>query len=212
MGGNLRAHNIVFVCKLWQSAAPRDRRLARHFARDSGDIGHRYHILTQAVLERAERLSSVRVIRYANFAVVQRLRHSFTLFYVSGHVNVSGTRRFARLPRTVTLFNLIFSTRLRLSQVRVVNSTASTLVPPPTPRQTWDLANLVQSPPHSLRISLRPHFFPAAVIRASGQPTLLWFANGRVVILRGRSWLHISEHFQHVRPSFLQRHLGSEQR
>jgi len=205
---SLSIHNIVFIFNIRTAAAPKARRLAKWKARLSSGPRRRAidEALTKAFISRAETLPCVNVRRYPNFTVVQRGKKSFTLFSASGHCNSSGTRRFDRVQDTVRLFNLIFNARLRVEDIKVVNTTASGQCTPPSATAIHSAAR--GSTAFACRLSLRPHFFPGIVIRRSGQPTCILFSTGKFVILGALSELQARETLHYVHTSLQSNHSG----
>ena len=120
----------------------------------------------------------------------------FTLFPKSGHVNVSGIPSFNNVQDTLSAFNNHFGSHIVSSDVCVDNSTASGQIQ----LQNSALYKLIPlSKPYGYTVSIRPHYFPSAVIRSTTprkKPTIILFSNGRFIIVGGKSWRSILEVFQ----------------
>ena len=129
-----------------------------------------------------------KLTQYSNFVVCRLANFVYTVFPKKGHVNISGIRNFAQIPSAVTVFNSRFHTNIIPINVVVDNSTASGKLSKPV-----QLHSLLAHRHPDITISIRPHYFPSAVIRSlssSSLPksrTIILFANGKYNIVGAKS-------------------------
>ena len=140
----------------------------------------------------------------------------FTVFHQNQntrvHVNASGLRRFADHHSTLLTFDAIFGTATAgRVQCTVDNSTASGQCSSSSGCSDLNLHHLRHVDTAPFTVSIRPHFFPAALLRSPGsriggklqQPerrpaTAIVFSNGKYVIVGARSAAHLHYTYRHL--------------
>lgn len=134
-----------------------------------------------------------KVIHHTNFFTLRRNGYVYTIFLKNGHVNVSGIRNFNAIKDAMDTFNDQFVTNIHNDNIIVDNTTASGRLP----QEEICLHQFARSHQHlkELTISIRPHYFPSAVIRQKKKKgekkeerrnkkgTIVLFANGKYNIL-----------------------------
>lgn len=126
------------------------------------------------------------ITRHSNFISFHIDHFAFVLFPKSGQVNISGIRGFNDIKEAVRVFNSQFKTNIPVSNIVVDNTTASGKLH----HRIKSFATLFKSPlRNEVSISVRPHYFPSALIRPKGQQrgTIILFANGKYIIVGARS-------------------------
>lgn len=129
--------------------------------------------------------------KYSNFFVFRFSHFVYSVFPKKGHVNISGIRNFREINTAVNVFNDQFHTNAHPDNIVVDNSTASGKLP--SNFIPIHLPSLL-SHQHNVVVSIRPHFFPSAVIRSSSSSsslsktrTTILFANGKFNIVGSKS-------------------------
>lgn len=137
---------------------------------------------------------------------VKQKKISFSYFRSSGTVNVSGIPNFNSLPQVITLCNYLLNESLTLQDLVIDNSTSvgdlkewfpiilNTSLRHPihlrrlknfvdgTVKQSSDLRS------DYLSLSLRPHFFPGAVLRLTAfNGCLIVFSTGKFIIVGAKT-------------------------
>lgn len=175
-----------------------------------------WHCVLTAFVEQSINITVCRnfiIIKLSPRAADTHLRKFvYTVFPGSGHINVSGVKDFAHIQSALDVFNQIFKTGATLADIKVDNSTSSgrllchcddTCSSSNSRRlNLYLLKRFVDSDPASqaagFYLSLRPHFFPGAVLRRRGQAakkraSVILFANCKFVIVGAKSPEHIRE-------------------
>lgn len=129
-------------------------------------------------------------VKKKNFHIL-KIQHVVYSIFLSGHVNVTGVKSFDNIPLAVKDFADIFGVLydLCISSAVVDNSTATVAIANKSPVSLYKLKDLF---PYS-SVSLRPYFFPGAVIRRKNKCTIIAFSSGKFVILGAKSLEEIEE-------------------
>lgn len=126
----------------------------------------------------------------------------FTVFHGSRHVNVTGARSYSILEEAINRFNHQLGENVCISNVIVDNTTSVGRV--------WfgekpfmDLCALEKNAKNNrdkwaTTVSLRPDFFPGAVIRKDKCATIIAFSSGKFVIVGAKSSWAIQEAYQRL--------------
>jgi TATA-box binding protein (TBP) (component of TFIID and TFIIIB) len=140
-----------------------------------------------------------------NFIVSRNGKLVFSIFNSmkkKGFVNVTGCKNFEEIKKAVSLFTETFNVNVDENKIVVDNSTASGRAK--SPRQRISLSKIkviIDSedrlqPFSSSRVRLHPHYFPGAVFRRIGKPTIIIFSSGSYVIVGGKTINQITESYQ----------------
>ena len=130
---------------------------------------------------------------YSNFFTCREGKYVFTVFPLKGHVNVSGLLSYDQGFDAVKTFKEIFNIELNEKDISIIidNSTASGQL---KGYNTLLLPKLLLFNPTPFTISIRPHFFPCALLRAEKNffsdlkpATVILFSNGKFVIVGAKS-------------------------
>lgn len=134
--------------------------------------------------------------RNQNFVVRKFGKTVFTIF-TSGHVNATGVKSFSEISAAVKLFSKQFGLSYDECSKSVIidNSTSSAFVPL---KNRLNLALLRNKLGNSSSLSLRPHFFPGAVIRRKEKCTIVIFTTGRFIIIGAKSPDEVREAFDTI--------------
>ena len=167
-------------------------------------------------LPRSQRLhmpplsSPCQLRRYSNFFTFRQSPFVFCVFdqnrNTDTHVNVSGLRHFGAVDTALRAFDRLFGTHAAgVVQCIVDNSTASGRL------SALNLHHLCRVEARPFTVSIRPHFFSAAVLRGIGEnrvrsqrgpraskrlqqlrpATAILFPNGKYIIVGARSVAHL---------------------
>lgn len=138
---------------------------------------------------------------HSNFLTLRNAPYVFTIFAKSGHVNVSGIRGFEDIKTLVMRIKDQLDVDVQPSNIKIDNTTASG-------RLTSDRPPLQSLPcraaAHKVLVSLRPHFFPSALIRQkksetkSKKGTIILFQNGKFIIVGCKSIPAIQETYDQL--------------
>ncbi len=134
----------------------------------------------------AHKTAEADVVLHSNFFTKRLGHYVFTVFYKNNHVNASGIRDFADIKGAVQTFNAHFACHVHERNIIVDNSTASGQLP-----HCVSLDPLVSRAQSAhVSISIRPHVFPAAVIRqrvadrsSAKNGTIILFSNRKFVVV-----------------------------
>ena len=153
-----------------------------------------------------------RVKWYSNFASLKLDHFAYVIFPKNGHINISGIRNFEEdiLLSVRTIFAHLHPMVEDVNIASVVgnliidNSTASGKLKVEGIR----LSDLVKRAKTSseLLVSVRPHYFPSAVIRSCKKnchhsragATIIVFANGKFIIVGARSPIEINSSYHRL--------------
>ena len=137
----------------------------------------------------------------------------YTIFYRSGHINISGIRTFESIKEAILNLNFHFVLNVSLDNIVVDNSTASGKF------KKFDKSIINRITSSSLasafNISIRPHYFPSIIIRERSSfhsqsthkkrlkkivsfATCILFTNGKFIIVGGKSECMIRETFHQL--------------
>ena len=147
--------------------------------------------------------------KHSNFTVIRFSHLVFIVFPTNSCVNICGIPNFEGIKYAVSTFETQFQVSIRPEHVFIDNSTASGRLT----KTSLHLFKLQESPvvvDHNLTISIRPHYFPSAVIRGLGSKsgprsrrkcrsdfaTCIVFSNGKFIIVGGVSLQHIAKSYQ----------------
>ncbi len=119
--------------------------------------------------------------------------YSFIIFPKNGCINISGVKSFAGINRIPPLIFHHFHLNICPDNITVDNSTASGNLLPVQPLHL-----------HKLKVTegwfihIRPHVFPAAVIRKKVQKkgSIILFTNGKFIIVGGKSLTDIENAYK----------------
>jgi len=141
------------------------------------------------------------VVRHNNFISMKVEKYSCIIFLKSGHVNISGIKDFADIKEAVCCFNRHFGTDVQEDNIIIDNSTASGQLS----CKSICLPKLRSNPlciEGTITVSIRPHYFPSALIRQTCKShnhkqsnniageklsTIILFANGKFNIVGCKS-------------------------
>ena len=140
---------------------------------------------------------------YHNFEVIRIKNLVITVFNHRGKINITGVKHFNLIKKTLNLFNHIFGENVEEKNIVIDNSTSSgnifhcfSNLPPIKRVNLVKLKQFIdESGEKEQTISLRPHFFPAAVIRKKKLCTCLLFATGKYIIIGAKSEEKIKKTF-----------------
>ena len=133
----------------------------------------------------------VNVTKYhSNFSVTRVQNFVYTIFPKGRHVNISGIKNFENIKEALITFNGQFDTNITRDNIIIDNLTASGQLT----KQNIHLSKLLHCAGRdNVIISVRPYYFPSALIRPkdrTGRDNLttgLLFANGKFIIIGGKS-------------------------
>lgn len=149
---------------------------------------------------------------YSNFVVVRLDGLVFVIFRKNGYINVSGIRHFSAIKDVVLSINFHFGLNIVSEDIVVDNSTASGRLR----SHHIDLRSIHNSPlADKFNISIRPYYFPSAIIRDKSQPnfksthqrrykksenfaTCILFSNGKFIIVGGKNISMIQDSFHQL--------------
>lgn len=144
------------------------------------------------------------VIHYTNFLTWRQYGYVYTIFLKNGHVNVSGIKNFKAIKGAMETFNDQFDTNIQFDNITVDNTTASGRLP----QEKICLYRLAKDhkQENELTISIRPHYFPSAVIRQKQKKeegkrrkgTIVLFSNGKYNILGCKTKESIEKTFEQL--------------
>ena len=127
---------------------------------------------------------------YWTFRPVNYVQYVYVVFPTRGFVNVCGIRSFEDCEFAQAAFIDLFSVET-IRGITVDNSTANGKLP----YSELDLTKLMHCTSDVCKISIRPHYFPAAVIRPKNKSkfdinslaTAILFPSGKFVIVGGKN-------------------------
>ena len=149
--------------------------------------------------------------RHKNFCIKRIEKNVFTIFS-SGHVNVTGVRSFDDVRKTIDIFTSQFNT-VEKNSIVIDNSTTvasyfGTKSKEKNSAQHSEkrinisaLTSIIKndlSNEDNITLSLRPHFFPGAVIRRKNKCTIIVFTTGRFIIIGAKSTDEVIEAYDTV--------------
>lgn len=124
------------------------------------------------------------LIKYKNFCVIKLSKIVYTIF-TSGHINGTGVKSFDEVTSAVEEFinqyNLCHE--FCTSSIKIDNSTSSATVCLSHRIYLPDLIPFIREG----ILSLRPDFFPGAVLRRNNKCTIVIFTTGRFIIIGAKS-------------------------
>ena len=132
---------------------------------------------------------------HKNFIVLRIDEKVFTIFN-SGHINVTGVKCFNDVYNTVRMFCNHFlecDYEYCKKSITVDNSTCSAYIDVKKKLYLPDLIKVTKR-----TVSLRPDFFPGAVLREKNQPTVVVFSTGKFIIIGGKSYSEVNELYQQI--------------
>lgn len=138
---------------------------------------------------------------HSNFVSLRHTPYAFVIFAKSGHVNVSGIETFEDIKNIVPVVKHQLGVDIHPDNIKIDNSTASGKLQ----SNNFHLLDL-QSRAASLGVlvSIRPHFFPSALIRQKkrlstrGKGTIILFQNGKFIIVGCRSLSTIEDTYNQL--------------
>lgn len=121
---------------------------------------------------------------YKNFCVEKISHFVFTIF-TSGHVNATGIKSFDEVNEAVSCFCEKFDVCYKdcVKSLKIDNSTSSAYISSPEKIYLPDLTKHLEEG----TLSLRPEFFPGAVLRRDKKCTVVIFSTGRFIIIGAKS-------------------------
>lgn len=137
-------------------------------------------------------------VHHSNFLTLRLNKFVCTIFPKNGHVNISGIQNFKQIKEAVQEINNQFGFDIREDNIVVDNSTASGHL-----KRRIKLFQLKRfSDKENVIISIRPHYFPSALIRSkrlsSDRRTTILFANGKFIIVGSKSPGEIDSTFKQL--------------
>ena len=144
--------------------------------------------------EKANQLSIK--INFSIFREPNNKKLVFTIFHDSQHVNITGFSSDSELQSALSFFNTQFDQNISVDVVKIDNITAVGYI--------WNeeggKINLIDIE-NSIRelnlpfttVSLRPEFFPGAVIRTRGAGTVILFSSGKYIIVGTKTPCQLKE-------------------
>ncbi len=136
-----------------------------------------------------------------NFYVIHAEQLSFVIFPSIGFINISGIKRFEDIKTLPQILFRQFQIIVQSDNIIIDNSTASGKL---TRCQSHALFSLNFG--EDWVVNLRPHIFPAAVIRPKHRKgSIILFANGKFIIVGSKSlddidyvYLELQQKLNHV--------------
>lgn len=128
-----------------------------------------------------------------NFCV-KRINSFVYIIFNNGHVNVTGVKNFNKIREAVKVFaenfELVFN--FLIKSIKIDNSTTSAFIELNKPLNLSLLYNQI----NNATVSLRPHFFPGAVLRRKHLPTIIVFSTGSIIIIGAKSIEQVQDSFK----------------
>lgn len=139
------------------------------------------------ILSENEKISQL--FTKVNFSIFRDSHHrkiAFTIFHNSPHVNITGISTWKELGAALSRFNKQLQQDIKIENVIIDNITAVGSIW----KKEQKSINLIQIEEKVLTlnlpnttVSLRPEFFPGAVIRVVGSGTVILFSSGKYIIV-----------------------------
>ena len=130
---------------------------------------------------------------HRNFITLRQDHYAFVVFEKRGYVNISGIRGFSDIIPSLKAFQRLTGVKLNPSGIHIDNSTSCGAF-----IDTIDISKLVKTVASSkvAYIRVRPHYFPAALIRPFDRKkfgSIILFRNGKFIIVGPKSRVQIEE-------------------
>jgi len=158
-------------------------------------VNVKFHFKVFCPIEPFIHLHSVK--KYQNFFIWRFRKLVYIIFNTSKTINVTGCTNFDSEP--IQAIKFFFKHFLKTEAPSpfplfiIDNSTISGKFKLKSKINLHKIPKFVQT---SFSVSIRPHFFSAAVIREKSQPTILLFPSGSYIILAAKSFAGIWEKVQ----------------
>ena len=147
----------------------------------------KFHVKLGHPITVPEKLNDA-TVRHSNFVVIRVHPLVITVFPSSGHINVSGVRKFRDIKDAVRQLNQHLHCDIEERNITVDNSTASGKLQVQLP---FNFNSLLKVEGKNLfNISVRPHFFPSIVLRPKVKKSLgtcMVFSTGTFIIVGAKS-------------------------
>lgn len=178
----------MYIGELFQSAID-----SREMSYETHNVKFHFKVDKKECLEYCLR----KKLKNRNFDIHRIGKKVFTVF-TSGHVNVTGVKSFDRVNESVLAFTSEFGLSFQncCETIVIDNSTSSACVLLCN-NERIDLSSLKGKVENST-LSLRPHFFPGAVLRRKNKCTIIVFTTGRFIIIGAKSQEAVCEAYRTI--------------
>ena len=161
----------------------------------------KFHFRIEITPEFLSQLESIKGVRHNNFIVIREKKLVFTVFHKNGHINITGVRDFTKIELSLKVFNTRFKTNIALKDTQIDNSTSSGYFKERNINLVG-LKNFIKDSPYyrdNTCFSLRPQFFPGAVLRRKGRSTVIFFKTGKYIIIGAKNRQDIEQTWRAMR-------------